>query len=228
MIRLALLLALTAFTVDVSSGVAQDLKGYVAIGGLASITSTGEPPVGSVSFPKIGLGGTAAGFTVEAGRFVSRGLSVGFEASVPLRFDGEQFSGYYLNEVQLESAHRDILFSGLVREGVPVGATASVGLEIGGTVVFEDTVRRTAHQIVVAPSAPVTFGPLGAEFAIRRGTLGLLVGADYEVRVARRVDLITQIRAYWVNRDTTAYQDTEVVGLGSFVLRPAVGVRFIF
>jgi hypothetical protein len=226
MIRLALLLALT-FTVDVSNGAAQDPKGYIAIGGLASITSTGEPPTGSVSFPTIGLGGTAAGVTVEAGRFVSRRLSMGFEASVPLRFDGEQFSGYFGNAEQLESAHRDILFSGLVREGVPVGTTASVGLEIGGTVVFEDTVRRIAHENATPP-APITYGPLGPAFNIRNGTLGLLVGADYDVRVAHRLDFVTQVRAYWVNRDNSVVQDTAVVGLGSFVLRPAVGVRFIF
>jgi len=227
MIRLALLFALTAFALDVSNGVAQDPKGYVAIGGLASITPTGEPPPGSSAFPKSGLGGTAAGITVEAGLFASPRVSVGFEASVPFRFDGEQFSGPFLNEVQLESAHRDVLFSGLVREGVPVGATASLGLEIGGTIVLEDTVRRTAHQIF-APSAPATFGPLGPEFAISRGAFGFLVGADYDVRIARRLDLVTQVRAYWVNRDATVVQDSAVVGLGSFVLRPAVGVRFIF
>jgi hypothetical protein len=226
-LRLALLLALTALAVDVSNGVAQDPKGYVAIGGLASITSTGEAPVGSAAFPKSGLGGTAAGFTVEAGRFVSRSVSVGFEASMPFRFNGEQFSGPAFNEVQLESAHRDMLFSGLVREGVPIGATASVGLEIGGTIVYEDTVRRTAHRIGLPP-APVSFGPLSPEFNIRRGTFGLLVGADYDVRVARRLNLVTQLRAYWVNRDNTVVQDTAVVGLGSFVLRPALGVRFIF
>jgi hypothetical protein len=227
MIRLALLVAMTTFAVDVSKCVAQDPKGYVAIAGIASITPTGEPPVGSASFPKNGLGGTAAGFSVEAGRFLSHGVSAGFEASVPFRFDGEQFSGVFFNATQLESAHRDILFSGVVREGVSVGANASVGLEIGGTVVFEDTVRRTASQIV-APPTPVTFGPLGPEFNIRRGTLGLLVGADYDVRVAHRLDLVTQLRAYWVNRDNSVVVDTAVVGLGSFILRPAIGVRFIF
>jgi len=227
MIRLALLLAVTTFAVDVSNGVAQDPKGYVAIGGLASITPTGEPPTGSVSFPGPGLGGTAAGFAVEAGRFVSRGLSVGFEASMPLRFDGEQFMGYFGNKEQLESAHRDILFSGVVREGVPVGANASVGLEIGATVVFEDTVRQTAREIGVPP-APITYGPLGPEFTIRRGTLGLLVGADYDIRVTHRVDFVTQLRAYWVNRDNSVVNDTTVVGLGSFILRPAMGIRFIF
>jgi hypothetical protein len=227
MIRLAILLVVTTSAVDVSKCIAQEPKGYVAIAGIASITPTGEPPVGSASFPKNGLGGTAAGFTVEAGRFVSRRVSVGFEASVPFRFDGEQFSGTVFNATQLESAHRDVLFSGLVREGVPVGANASVGLEIGGTVVFEDTVRRTASQIVTPPTT-LTFGPLGPEFNIRRGTLGFLVGADYDVRVAHRLDLVTQFRAYWVNRDNSVVQDTAVVGLGSFVLRPAVGIRFSF
>src|SRR5262249_4018777 len=162
-----------------SKCVAQGPNGYVAIAGIASITPTGEPPVGSVSFPKTGLGGAAAGFSVEAGRFLSHGVSVGFEASMPLRFDGEQFSGYFGNEERLESAHRDILFSGVVREEVPAGANASVGLEIGGTVVFEDTVRQTANQVGVQP-ATVSFGPLGPAFRIRSGTLGLLVGADYD------------------------------------------------
>jgi hypothetical protein len=65
-IRLALVFVVTTFAVDVSNCVAQDPKGYVASAGIASITPTGEPPVGSVSFPKNGLGGTAAGFSGEA------------------------------------------------------------------------------------------------------------------------------------------------------------------
>lgn len=174
MIRLALVLAVTMFAVEVPKCVAQDPKGYVAIGGLASITPTGELPVGSVSFPTIGLGGTAADVAVEAGRFVSRRLSMGFEASVPLRFDGERTEGYFGNAEQLESSHRDIVFSGLVREAVTVGAMSSVGLEIGGTVVFEDTVRRIARENATPP-APITYGPLGPPFNIRNGTLGLLI-----------------------------------------------------
>jgi hypothetical protein len=154
-------------------------------------------------------------------------VSVGFEASVPGRFDGEQIEGS-VPGFQIQSRHRDILVSGVVRVDLPVGKQTRIGIETGPTFVAEDTVRREATEIL-APNqiSSGNFGPLGPETTVTRETIGLLIGADTNVRMARHLDFVAQLRVYWINRDDTLSYSA-VLGLGRWIVQPALGVRLNF
>ena len=159
MIRLTTLVILTMFA-SVSNAFSQE-NGYVQLAGIMSTTAIGDVPEVSAQFSSTGLGGTAFGFAAEAGFFVSHRVSVGFEASVPGRFDGEQIEGSFQRS-QIESRHRDLLLSGVVGVQFPIGAGASLRVETGPTVVAEDTVRRTASEILGPSGIPTgSFGPFG-------------------------------------------------------------------
>jgi hypothetical protein len=225
-VRFTALLIMTTLTTCVSNAYSQEARGYVQLAGVVSTTVTGEIP--SVPhFSRTGLGGTAFGFAAEASFFLSRTVSIGFEASVPARFNGEQFAGE-VPGIQIESRHRDILLSGVVRVDLPVGKKTRIGIETGPTFVTEDTVRREATEIL-APNqiSSGNFGPLGPETTVTRQTIGLVMGADTNLRMARHLDLVAQLRVYWINRDDTVSMLT-VMGLGRWIVQPALGVRLNF
>jgi hypothetical protein len=226
MIRLTTLLILTMFAAGVSNAFSHE-SGYVQLAGIMSTTATGDVPEVSAQFSSTGLGGTAFGFAAEAGFFVSHRVSVGFEASVPGRFDGEQIEGSF-QQSQIESRHRDLLLSGVVGVQFPIAAGARIRVETGPTLVAEDTVRRTAAEILGPSGIPTgSFGPFGPETTVTRQTIGVLVGADTSVRMARHLDFVAQFRLYWVSRDDKL-STSAVLGLGSWIVQPALGLRFVF
>jgi hypothetical protein len=129
---------------------------------------------------------------------------------------------------RLLAGHRDLLLSGVVGVQFPIAAGASICVETGPTVVAEDTVRRTAPENVGPSGIPTgTFGPFGPETTVTRQTIGVLVGADTNVRVARHLDFVAQFHLYWVSRDDKL-STTAVLGLGPWIVQPALGLRFTF
>jgi hypothetical protein len=223
MIRLATLLSIATLVVGVSGAFAEGVKGYAAISGMVSMQN-GDTPTGSQGFPTSDLSGSSAGFTVETGAFMGRTFGLGFEASVPARFDAVQRTGLIGGRYQLEaSSHRDIVLSALLRFSVPLSERSRLGVVAGSSYIYEDTLRRTAVATEILGG---TFGPFGPETQVTRWTGGATAGMDIDVKFGSHIDLVPQVRAYWVDRADVAR--TIVLGLGPLIVRPALGLRFIF
>jgi hypothetical protein len=232
----AAILVLAGASVGASAVFAQDRRMFVEAGGVFS-TQGGEIPQGSASLPTTGLNGSGPGFSAAVGSYLTPSLSLAFEASVPARFDAEQVDSALIH-TKVDTSHRDIIFSGAIRVDVSLNHTARLSVVGGPSFVWEDSLRRTADEMSffdntgprltttgrVVPTG--TYNAFGAETRITRATFGLMAGIDASFTVARRVEIVPQIRAHWVDRaDVT---QTVVRGLDSFILRPAISVRLRF
>jgi hypothetical protein len=173
------------------------------------------------------VGGSAIGVTVEAGGFLTPRVALGVEVSLPDRFTSTQQTNY-VRVFQQESRHRDVAISGLVRRKFGSGGGVRVGIVGGGGLVQEDTLQRRRDQAGPIATFPPVFGPYSEEFAFTRWTLAALAGADVEFAVMRHVAVVPQIRAHFVRRSTSTSEQGWFLGLNSFVLRPAVGIRATF
>jgi hypothetical protein len=204
----------------VQSAAAQDEKVFASVSGMLSTQGAETPPEGSGS-PKPGVSGTAMGVSGEFGTFLSRTLSLALEVSVPARFESLQETG--IPTSRIDNQHRDLFFSGLFHVYLTSTGPIRIALVGGPSVIREDTLQRTAY----APFDSANFGPYGTEAPLTRWTVGLTGGADIGVQVSRRVQIVPQIRLHWVDRASVGNENASLA-LGSFVVRPAVGIRVGF
>ena len=215
---------LSAMVTGVHSADAQDNRLYAGVSGMLSTQGSVVPGEGS-SIPTSGVGGTAMGISGEFGTFLKPALSLAFEASVPARFESIQRTG--IPNSQKDQRHRDLVFSGLFHIHTTPAGPIRLGLVAGPTVIREDTLQRVAY----APFGSVNFGPYGPETSLTRWTVGLTVGADIGVQVSPNVQIVPQIRLHWVERASLESGNDNAsafLGLTSWVIRPAVGVRVSF
>jgi hypothetical protein len=199
---------------------AQDDKVYASVSGMLSTQGAATPYEGSGS-ARPGVSGTALGVSGEFGGFLTRSLSLAFEASVPTRFESLQGTG--IPTARIDNQHRDLLFSGLFHIHVTSTGPIRIALVAGPSVIREDTLQRVAY----APFGSTNFGAYGPETALGRWTVGLTGGADMGVLVSRRVQIVPEIRLHWVERASVGNENASLA-LGSIVIRPAVGVRVSF
>jgi hypothetical protein len=222
--------AVLAFLFGVRNVVAQEDRFYVGVSGLVSTQATGQGPGEDPDLPRTAVGGTAFGVVGEVGAFLVPRLSVSLEASVPARFESVQETDY-LDVFRTDSRHRDVAFSALVHlHAAPLGPV-QLAFVAGPSFVHEDTLQRTAFQVSAPGAQTGPFGPYGPETSLSRWTVGATLGADVAVRVSRRIQVVPQIRLHVVPRATASAfdeQDSFRLGLSTFVLRPAVGVRVGF
>ena len=89
--------------------------------------------------------------------------------------------------------------------------------------------QRTADAIP-GPFGSFTreFKPYGPESEITRWAIGVTLGADVDVAIARHVSIVPQMRLHWVRRSTDTFDRTWFLGLSPWVLRPAIGLRAMF
>jgi hypothetical protein len=182
------------------------------------------------------VGGSALGVAGEFGIFLAPRarewtFSLAFEFSVPARFDTVQQMNYAVTcaACMTDNQHRDLVFSGVLHFHAPPIGPIHVGLVGGPSIIQEDTLQRTAFSL---EPRGIVFGPFGPETQLTRWTVGLTVGTDIGIQVNRRVQIVPQIRLHWVNRtddleSSTSYSSA-LLGLGSWLIRPAVGVRVSF
>lgn len=211
---------------------AQDAKPYAGASAMLSTQSAHIPcPDGGAGCPKQGVEGTAIGASVEVGTFLTPRLSLTFEASVPARFEATQKAGSVPPPLppnsdgfsyMIDNRHRELIFSGLFH--VHITPTGLIRLEAiaGPSVIREDTLQ----HLEFFPFGSNDFGP---ERSLIRWTVGLTFGANVGVQVSRHVQVIPEIRLHWIERvdvDPTSPDNSHAfLGLSSWVIRPAVGVR---
>jgi hypothetical protein len=224
-----LLVAVTVHTAD-----AQDNPLYAGVSGMWSMQ--GATTASAPDIPSPGVGGMALGVAGEFGRFLKPKvndwtLSLAFEFSIPARFDAVQSMDYTVicSACLTDNQHRDLVFSGLFHVHLPPTGPIRVGVVAGPSIIQEDTLQRTAYSL--APRGTV-FGPFGPETQLTRWTVGLTIGADIGIQVSRQIQIVPQIRLHWVNRtddlESSASYTSALLGLGSWLIRPAVGVRVGF
>jgi hypothetical protein len=221
--------ALTALAIVSALGpataAAQDGGVYLGAAGMATFQEGHRQGI-APSLPTTGAGGSAIGVTVEAGGFLTPRVALGVEVSVPDRFTSTQQTDY-VRVFQHESRHRDAAISGLVR-GIVGSGRVRLGIVGGGGLVQESTLQRRRDQLGPIPTFPPVFGPYSEEYAFTRWTVAALAGADVEVGITRHVAVVPQVRAHFVRRTNNPSDQGWALGLNSFVLRPAVGVRATF
>ena len=220
-------LVFLSIVVSVHSAAAQDNRHYAGVSGMWS-TQGSTPLGGDPDMPTTGVSGTAFGVAGEVGAFLKPKVdqwtfSLSFEFSVPARFDAVQLTDY--NTIFLtDNQHRDLIFSGLFHFHAPPSGPLHMGLVAGPSFVQEDTLQSTTSEYPCC-QIPTNFGPFGHETQLTRQTFGLTVGADVGIQVSRRVQIVPQIRLHWVSRaDFTG----AFLGLGSWLIRPALGIRVGF
>jgi hypothetical protein len=219
---------------DVQPADAQDDRLYAGVSGMWS-TQGSMPLGGDPDMPTTGVSGTAFGMAGEFGAFLKPRVdqwtfSLSFEFSIPVRFDSVQETDYF-TIYRTDNQHRDLVFSGVFHFHAPPIGPIRVGLVAGPSIVQEDTLQRTAYRIGPGPPILYTgnFGPFGPETQLTRWTVGLTVGADVGIRLSRRVQIVPQLRLHWVNRaDFGGDVASAFLGLGSWLIRPAVGIRLGF
>jgi len=207
-------------------GLAQDSRAYA--GGSGFFSTQGSQTQGSApDLPRSGVGGTTWGATGEIGLFVVPRLSVGVEFTLPARIVAIQETDYF-QTFQTMSRYRDatVAFVAHAYTARRRGVRASV---VGGaTFVRESVFQSTAYAQGSFPAFSRDFGPFSTEEEFTRWTTGLTVGGDVEVAVSRHVSLVPQMRVAWVRRSQDPADRTWFLGLSSWVLRPAMGVRAVF
>jgi hypothetical protein len=225
--------------VGVHVAAAQDSRLYAGVSGMwstqASMTLPVDPDAG---IPETGVGGTAFGVVGEFGTLLTPKVkkwtfSVAFEFSVPAaRFDSAQFTDSYIHCIcATDNQHRDLVFSGLLHLHAAPHGPVRLGFVVGPSIIQEDTLQRTAFENV-SPSGMYLpgLGPFGSQTQLTRWTVGLTVGADVGIQVSRRVQIVPQIRLHLVNRaePLVDYGASANLGLSSWLIRPAVGIRASF
>jgi hypothetical protein len=219
--------AIVAVAIGTASAAAQERRPYVGGGAMVS-TQGSERPGESPSFPRSGVGGTALGLTAEAGAFLADAVSIAFEAGIPLRFESIQETDYFL-VFRTRNRHRDLVFSGLFHFHLPAAGAMRAAIVAGPSVVREDTQRSIAYAIgAFGGVSSGNFAPFGVESPLTRWTVGVTGGADFAFQAARHVSVVPQIRIHRVSRAEQGEGDSGSLGLGSWIVRPAVTVRAVF
>jgi hypothetical protein len=191
-------------------------------------------PGNDPDLPRTGVGGTAFGVVGEFGTFLKPRVhewtfSLSFEFSLPARFDSVTETDYdtvYLTD----NRHRDVVFSGLFHVHAPPIGRIHIGVVAGPSVIQEDTLQSTTVPAACC-QLPTNLGLFGPETQLTRWTVGLTFCADIGIQINRRVQIVPQIRVHWVSRDESLSNGdfaSGSLGLGSWLIQPAVGIRVSF
>ena len=206
---------------------AQDDKGIqIEVGGLLTVQRSIDAASQDPGYPRPGVGGTSPGVVAGAALRVGPIGDIGVEWSEPVRFDAVQTTGG-LGRSKIDNEHRDRIVSVLVHLH-PKERSARVRVEavFGPSFVWEGTIQQRADG---TPLSNAPFGPFFPEPDIDRMTFGLTGGADVDIDVARHVSIVPQMRVSWIFRDSLPNESASVLlGLDSWVFRPAIGLRFAF
>jgi hypothetical protein len=229
MMKLACL-AVLALAASKNIAAAQNLPAFT--GGSVMVSSQASkqlPPAGPLRSTS-GVGGTAVGFTGEIGRFLAPAVSIAFEISIPSRINRVQETSrsLSLDRIRTENRHRDLLLSSLFRLHLLQNRSARVAFLAGPTVAREDTLRRNSTRPYLGSTVQSDFGPYVRGTKLSRWTMGIAYGADVSVDVNRNVSVVPDVRMYWIRRDNRLGGRNGWLGLSSFVIRPAVGIRASF
>jgi hypothetical protein len=226
------LFVLSTFGSGIHTAYAQDAKPYA--GASAMLSTQGAHvrcPDAGAGCPKQGVEGTAIGVSGEVGTYLTPMLSLAFEASVPARFESTQKAGAAPPpfpptsdqfSYMIHSRHRELIFSGLFHVHITPTERLRVEAIAGPSVVREDTLQ----HLEFFPFGSNNFGP---ERSLNRWTVGLTIGANLGVQVSRHVQFVPEIRLHWIERvdvdEASPDNSYAFLGLSSWVIRPAVGVR---
>ena len=205
------------------------LTGVIAALGQPALAQTVSPfvggmfrgtldPAGHRDSPYLdsGLGGAALSGGVTAGVSLPSGMTIGGELSIGGTVTGLQSARIPDGQAHFARRHDDIMLMGVLRGRLSERVWGVVG--IGVVRVRTDEVRtdRTFDGRLIA-------GPLTREYRWWSPP-GVVFGLDYRLIRHRDVTLIATGRLYFADRDRGIAGDR--LGLGTFVLRPALTVLF--
>jgi hypothetical protein len=201
--RIAIGLVFLSVAIGVHDAAAQDSRLYAGVSGMWS-TQGSTIEISDPDTPAPGVGGTALGVVGEFGIFLlpprvhEWTFSLSFEFSLPARFDSVQATDY--DTVYLtDNRHRELVFSGLFHVHAPQIGPVHMALVAGPSIIQEDTLQST--------TVPVDW--------CRYRDSGQSPGPDRSRGSANRADFSGDVASAFL-------------GLGSWLVRPAVGIRLGF
>jgi len=203
-----------------ASAAAQEARAYAG-GSIMLSTQDSADACLSSGCAKPGIGGSAGGVAGEIGWGVVPAVSVAAEISVPARFEAIQTSA--IPNQRYDENYRDLAVSGLVHVHAPALGPIRIAVVAGGGLVQESVAYRTAD----APFQSPNYGSYGSEQTLTRTTWEFVAGGDVELRVARHVSIVPQLRLHMIKRAPIG-DSTGFLALGSLVWRPAIGLRASF
>lgn len=194
-------------------------RAFVGGGFIASFQNEGEMRGGSQAIASRGTGGTAIGGATSFGAFVRRWVSVEAEVTMPTFFSVTRRAGRFI----YHDRHRDIIVSGLVRIHDTRNRRVAPEAVVGLSYVREDTYESTQF---LSFTTPPTWSAPSREEARPSNALGWTSGLDFPIRLTDRAEFVPGLRVHIVPRDRR--NNSTDLGLGLFVVRPTVGIRWAF
>ena len=194
------------------------------------IYSTQEPRdlgllVNSPSIPRPGIGGSAAGVSVNALFPMTRRLGIGIEVSDTGCFEGIQTgrSGSGGTD-QRDQCFSDLIISGLLQVRQQAGPRVELDFVAGAGLVFESRTMRIATH----PFGGSSFGPYGPESSSTAGSTGVTAGMDIGIRLSRHLSVGPTLRLHVIARGDPGATATEFFSLANEVIRVGAGARVTF
>ena len=177
-------------------------------------------PSGSVGTP--GVGGTAPGIVAGVG-IRNRVVGLAAEFSLPARFETVQEMRHFL-VARIDNEYKDTILSALMTVRMSAGR---VQPEVSGGISFVAQNVLVSFSDCGGESNEKPCGPFGVPTERSATTWGITFGGDVAIRVARRFDIVPQMRVHFIPRgsDLSGLSDLR---LSEYVFRPAVSGRWTF
>lgn len=212
-------MALVAFVV---LGTATDARAQVSLGtAVGASTQTG----GKSDLPYLGppFGGTSTAVLGMVDVAVASNVTVGGEASLATAIDGTQSQRAPGGANSFVSQHRDSVFNGTLKVGMPLNAPIRVAFVIGGGLAHRRTKRLGTFRSDRPPFAAAPFSATVSDVAAT-----YTAGVDVTVRVARHLSALALARWHQLVDDDRTPDGVVKRGVSATVFRFGAGVQFRF
>ncbi len=171
------------------------------------------------SLPTTGIGGSAVGGVFGFGVIASARIGIDAELSLSAHFDDYQEAIKYHSKVR----HRDNILSGLIRFRLMEASELSIEPVAGAGVAFADT-WFSSSALQFLPN--LGYSPYGDYIQDTTGRTRPVItgGLDLPINIGR-VAILPTFRFHYIFREEVMKDQR---GLGSWAVRPGIGVRVGF
>ena len=180
---------------------------------------------GDSDLPSLGLpyGGSAVATLGLIDFAIARHVTVGGEASLAGSISGEQSQRASGATRAFVSRHRDSVFSGVLKVGTPVDARVRAAGVVGAGPAYRRTARTGTTGSIFPPSSRMPFSETVSDIVF-----AYAIGGDVEVRVARRVGILTVARWYRLKDNDRQPDGVVKRGVSSTIVRYGLGAKVRF
>jgi len=201
---------------------AVDANAQKIVGGAIGASSQSA---GSDTFPSLtpGFGGDAiSGLGLID--FPFRGhFTIGGEASLAGSITGTQTQRTSASSNAFESRHRDSVFSGVLKFGVPIGSRVRAAAAAGAGGALRRTTRSGTTASIFPPSSRQPFNDTLSDFVF-----AYTFGGDVQVHLTDRVSALAIARWHRLRDDDLQSDGVVKRGVSSNIVRYGVGATFRF